>query len=843
VLISAAPAFRSSELQKSAALMEAVLKAARSVESRFSDGSVRIAITGAHRSALDNATMIREDSTRTSVIAAIAVLALMLAAYRRRWLALLGLLPTAFGALGAMVVSYLTGDPVSAVALGCGSILIGVTVDYGICVLYRVDDFPPEDREQLARAVAQLVPALTFGALTTMAAFFVMFVSPVSGHRQLSLFGAVGIALAAVFALVILPLFIPISPAGTGRVLPLTTIMQRLFDWRARHARLVLPLLLLFTGFCVAGVWRLRFEGDFARLNGVTAETRRDEDAVREVWGKALSLTSVVVGGANREEALQKNERVCAVLQTLREKQAVETFSSIAPLLPSEQMRAAHLRDWRAFWTESRLRGLSNSLANAAANLGFRVGAFQPFLERVAAPHLSSAAVAGTNSALNRFAAEYLSEKDGKPFITTLVKTKDRESYQRMREAVRKEVPGAMLLNKTALADEIIRIARRALPVFSVMVAGLNALLLYLLLGRLVLVLITLLPMAAGVFWTLGSLGLLGLPVDMSNFIFVIFVVGVGGDYSLFMVLAELEPLRGYRERTASTGGAVTICALTTLFGVGVLVLARHPALFSVGLTALLGISFSLLATLFLVPPCMKLIARRCAARAAFANPAGFSASRKRGEVSRLYRYHGPYVTQFVFWKMKTDALFAAVEAAAPRHGQILDLGCGFGILGHWLTLFAPERSVRGVDFDEDKIRVAQATSRANPQVIFERHDILEWLEYPACDCVLLCDVLHYFPREMKAEVLRKVFQALRPGGSLVVRDACAAQTSGHGRVAWAEKWAVRLGQNRSRHGLHFETEATHLALLREAGFCQLELRKNAGLGSNALVIATKPVH
>ncbi len=143
VLISATPAFRSSEVKKSATLMDAVLKAARSVESRFPDGSVQIAITGAHRSALDNATMIRQDTTRTSVIATIAVAVLMLAAYRRRWLALLGLLPPLFGALGAVVVFYLTGDPVSAVALGCGSMLIGVTVDYGVYVLYHTDDSPP----------------------------------------------------------------------------------------------------------------------------------------------------------------------------------------------------------------------------------------------------------------------------------------------------------------------------------------------------------------------------------------------------------------------------------------------------------------------------------------------------------------------------------------------------------------------------------------------------------------------------------------------------------------------------------------------------------------------------
>lgn len=858
VLISAVPGFRPSELHQSAPLMSAVLSAARKVETQFPAGSVRIAITGAHRVALDNATMIREDSTRASVIATVAVALLMFAAYRRRWLALLGLAPTVFGVLGALLAFHFTGDVVSAIAIGCGSILIGVTVDYGIYVLYHLDDSLSATRLQLAQAVAQLAPALTFGALTTMAAFFVMFFSPVSGHRQLGLFGVVGVALAAGFALVVLPLFIPVGAAGGGRELPLTTVMQHLFDWRDRRARVVLPLLLLFSGLCVAGVVRLRFEGDLARLNGVTAATRRDDDLVREVWGKALSLTTVVVTGASREEALQKNEQVCAVLRTLQEQRAIDSFSSIAPLFPSEQTRQSNYRDWQKFWTEERRSDLGHSLASAAGSLGFRTNAFDPFLERLASTIPPPDSLAGAASSLDRLLSDYWSEQDGNVSICTLVKASDRQSFLRLREAVLKETPGALLLNKAVLTDEIARVAKSALPVFGVLVAVLNALLLFLLLGRLELVLITLLPMAAGVFWTLGTLGLLGLPIDMSNFIFVIFVIGVGGDYSLFMVMAELEPLRGYTKRTAATGGAVTICALTTLFGVGVLVLARHPALFSVGLTALLGISFSLLATLFLVPPCMRWIGTRsacgCSRResaltslkekmngltsAAARIP---SLSSKRKEVSRLYRYQGPYVTQFVYWKMKTDPLFQAVEAAAPTRGRILDLGCGYGIVAHWLTIFAPERSVTGVDFDADKIRVAQATARFNPRVVFERRDLLEWAEQPACDCVLLCDVLHYFPHELKADVLRKAFQALRPGGCLIVRDACAEETSRHGRVAWSEKWAVRFGQNKTRHGLHFESEATHLALLRQAGFDRIETRPDAGLGSNVLLLAIKP--
>jgi predicted exporter/SAM-dependent methyltransferase len=852
VLISAVPGFRPSELHRSAPLMNAVLGAARKVETQFPAGAVRIAVTGAHRMALDNATMIREDSTRTSIIATVAVALLMFAAFRRRWLALLGLAPTVFGVLGALLAFHFTGDMVSAVAIGCGSILVGVTVDYGIYVLYHTDDSPPATRLQLAQAVAQLAPALTFGALTTMAAFFVMFFSPVSGHRQLGLFGMVGVGVASAFALVVLPLFIPVGAVGSGRKLPLTTVMQSLFDWRDQRARLVLPLLLLFSGLCAAGLVRLRFDGDLARLNGVTAATRHDDDLVREVWGKALSLTTVVVTGASREEALQKNEQVCAVLRTLQEKRVIDSFSSIAPLFPSEQTRRNNYRDWRAFWTEQRRNDLGHSLASAAGNLGFRATAFDPFLERLASTSPPPGSPAAAASALDRMLSEYWSEKDGNVSICTLVKASDRQSFLRLRVAVLKETPGALLLNKAALTDEIARVSKSVLPVFGVLVAVLNAVLLFLLLGRLELVLITLLPMAAGVFWTLGTLGLLGLPIDMSNFIFVIFVVGVGGDYSLFMVMAELEPLRGYTKRTASTGGAVTICALTALFGFGVLVLARHPALFSVGLTALLGISFSLLATLFLVPPCMRRVGSRCRAtrttgRSSLPDSAAVgdnqvpSASEKRKEVSRLYWYQGPYVTQFVYWKMKTDPLFQAVEATAPVRGRILDLGCGYGIVAHWLTLFAPERTVSGVDFDTDKIRVAQATARVNARVAFERRDLLDWAEYPVCDCVLLCDVLHYFPRELKAEVLRKAFQALRPGGSLVLRDACSDKSRLHPIVAWLEKWAVRLGQNKTAHGLHFESAAAYLGLLEDAGFIQSRTLLEAGLGSNAMLVATKP--
>ena len=74
-------------------------------------------MSGAHRAALDNSVMIREDATRASILTTITVAILMMLACRRRWLALLGLTPVLFGALGTMIVLYLTENLVAAVAL------------------------------------------------------------------------------------------------------------------------------------------------------------------------------------------------------------------------------------------------------------------------------------------------------------------------------------------------------------------------------------------------------------------------------------------------------------------------------------------------------------------------------------------------------------------------------------------------------------------------------------------------------------------------------------------------------------------------------------------------------
>jgi 1-acyl-sn-glycerol-3-phosphate acyltransferase len=209
-----------------------------------------------------------------------------------------------------------------------------------------------------------------------------------------------------------------------------------------------------------------------------------------------------------------------------------------------------------------------------------------------------------------------------------------------------------------------------------------------------------------------------------------------------------------------------------------------------------------------------------------------------RRKVGRLYRYQGRYLEQFVFWKLRLDAMFPFLDKVVPRRGHILDLGCGHGLATHWLAQFTDTRTFLSVDYDTDKIRIAQQTVHENERIQFQHGDILE-LEYPPCDAVLLLDVLHYWTPEKQQRILTKARQALRPGGKLIVREAAKAPGQAHRHTKVWEIYNTALGWNKSREGLHFRTLEELQTDMLQAGFSKVEVIREATKNSNTLLVAT----
>jgi 2-polyprenyl-3-methyl-5-hydroxy-6-metoxy-1,4-benzoquinol methylase len=121
------------------------------------------------------------------------------------------------------------------------------------------------------------------------------------------------------------------------------------------------------------------------------------------------------------------------------------------------------------------------------------------------------------------------------------------------------------------------------------------------------------------------------------------------------------------------------------------------------------------------------------------------------------------------WWTCPIDA----VEAAVPRAGRVLEVGCGHGLLSMYLAVRSPDRDVVGIDIDDDKLVVARAAAAAQPDLRVQ-FETVDPDRFPAgdYDAVVFCDVLYLLPPAARRELLDRAAARLRAGGTVVVKEA-----------------------------------------------------------------------
>jgi predicted RND superfamily exporter protein len=94
----------------------------------------------------------------------------------------------------------------------------------------------------------------------------------------------------------------------------------------------------------------------------------------------------------------------------------------------------------------------------------------------------------------------------------------------------------------------------------------------------------------AGVVLTVGTLAWSGERLNFSNFVVLPITLGIAADYSINMLKRyQTEGKKNLGAALTATGGAVTLCSITTIIGYGSLLAAQNRALFSFGLFAVAG--------------------------------------------------------------------------------------------------------------------------------------------------------------------------------------------------------------------------------------------------------------
>jgi uncharacterized protein len=203
------------------------------------------------------------------------------------------------------------------------------------------------------------------------------------------------------------------------------------------------------------------------------------------------------------------------------------------------------------------------------------------------------------------------------------------------------------------------------------------------------------------------------------------------------------------------------------------------------------------------------------------------------------YLYKGPVLEWYMRIKVKLEKNYEVFERLVPKTASVLDLGCGYGFLCYMLSFMSDERTITGVDYDEEKISISNNCYSKTDRLNFVAYDIVT-CPMTQHDVIIIADVLHYLSQEAQDQVLLKCFESVNPGGKIIVRDGDADLRQRHKGTRITEFFSVQLLKfNKSTNELHFLSGA-HLTSLAQSNGFSVRILDETKYTSNVIFVISK---
>jgi SAM-dependent methyltransferase len=176
------------------------------------------------------------------------------------------------------------------------------------------------------------------------------------------------------------------------------------------------------------------------------------------------------------------------------------------------------------------------------------------------------------------------------------------------------------------------------------------------------------------------------------------------------------------------------------------------------------------------------------------------------------YRPVGRFAWHFARGKLGRDPVFRHLveRGELPPGSHVVDLGCGQGLMaallaaaanlhqeGRWPAAWGPAplaMRYTGVDLmqrDIERARIAHAAlagtgGLAQPPAV-SVGDMCRFA-LPACDVVVMMDVMHYVDHAAQQDLLQRIRTSLSPQGRLLMRIGDSSSTRGFAVSQWVDR-------------------------------------------------------
>lgn len=562
-------------------------------------GKTQLSYFGSSFIAVANAKQIKHDIQSTVAISSVLLLILLMYYFRNFLMPVIIFLPTVFAAVVTLGLLYFIKPQVSAISLSVSAILIGITIDYALHILTHY-----KHNANIEAVYREITAPIMLSAITTSVSFLCLVFVKSEALKDLGIFAAIAVMLAAVFSLLLIP---HIYKPGKN-VRKQNTIIDKIGAYPYEKNKILAVVCLAVIVVSFFGFNKVKFDHNISNLNFVPEDMKTSEAKLEKISDITSKSVYVVAFGKDQESVLENNSKIAKTLALDKQKGNILSYQSVGNVVLSRANQAEKIKKWNRFWSQNQAQKTISELKIEGAKTGFNSAAFLETENQLNKNYRPISLKDYRNLKPLQW-TEFTTQKDGFFTMTTMVK---------LDETKRNQLIKTVEKNKNVLAIDRQQISENFLGLlkndFSQLINySLLAVIIifYLFFRNKDLTFFAIIPIILSGIVTAGILYFLNLKLNIFSTIVCTLVFGAGVDFNIFLTQALQKQHTNGKNELAVYRVSIILALLTTILAIGALIFAKHPALHSVALVALVGMFAVVLISFTLYPLLFNFIIKR----------------------------------------------------------------------------------------------------------------------------------------------------------------------------------------------------------------------------------------
>ena len=556
--------------------------------------AVKVYFHGSPVNSVFNSRQIKRDLMLTVGLSLLVICVVLGYCFRNKSTLFMLLAPVVYGVFFGLACIYWLKGGMSLMAMGIGAIVMGVALSYCLHVLthYKYVSDPVQVLKD------QSTPVI-LGCLTTIGAFLGLLFTESDLLKDFGLFASFAMVGTTLFALIFLPHFF--RPGNNRRSDKAFKVLDGINSYPLDEKRMVRVVIEVVCVVCLFTSGWVTFDSDLRNIGYNEPKVVQSRLLYEEKNSTGFATQYYAATSDDLDEALVYNKAIIATLDSLKKEGVLQQYSKVSELFIPLEEQEERIALWQDYWTGERVADVRRKITKAAKANDLDPIMFEPFYMMVESDYEAESlyeAEVLPESLISNFIEE---TSDGKYVVFTSVQLL--EANKKIVNDAIAPLPHAVCIDPFYYTNDMVQLLNDDFNT----ILGISSLFVFVVLlvsfRSIPIAVLAFIPMGLSWYVVQGIMGIFGLQFNLINIIIATFIFGIGVDYSIFVMSGLIAKATGEDEHLLTYHKtAIFFSAFVLMVVTGSLLFATHPAIHSIGISTLIGMSATILITYTLQP-------------------------------------------------------------------------------------------------------------------------------------------------------------------------------------------------------------------------------------------------